>query len=452
MNGLKLSLDPYTLDLASGRQKVAYIDPEGELIYEEPCVRQLCLSWPQSGILTYSKLPGHDLAEQLGRIWHEYPEGLLDVTEAKLAALPAGDAAYTAPEEADKDKDGDVRVSGQALTHEEMHEIRTKVQDELKYVRSRRQTRRKRSSYASIADDSSAARNELWFVLELAKTLAASSGYQIDPPEDPLAARETSNTAKKQKRASQGQGQEQAQGRGSGPASIPGAPTAASSSSSAAALSQQQPVEPPVLPPGTFTTTPASLSTGHHAHAAETYSLQLALAAKERAVNECEALIDAAVEEMQMMSEAADGFWASVRALQGAAGDGESRAPSGGKASGSGISGQWAVLPKPDFAGVMQAGELARDVVIPYALDEGESLTAHDHDVHGATICTPTIQLRQLYVPDASLRSTSTRTPNNRWHLALEHIYACACFCGMTASSRRVSSARRYRPCPRTTT
>ena len=38
MDALKLSLDPHTLDAASGRRKVSYIDQEGALVYEEPYV------------------------------------------------------------------------------------------------------------------------------------------------------------------------------------------------------------------------------------------------------------------------------------------------------------------------------------------------------------------------------------------------------------------------------
>ena len=184
-------------------------------------------------------------------------------------------------------------------------------------------------------------------MLELAKTLAASTGFSIDPPEDLVPSRDAS---KKQKRLS----------------SAKQAPQTSDAAQTAASLLQQG-VEPPVLPLGTYSATPAALSSGNHNYAAETYALQVALAAKEQAVMECEALIDAAVEELQVMGEAADGFWESVRALQNGQASG---AQAGNSKRGSG-SGQWAILPKPDFGGVMREGELARDVVIPYALDEG---------------------------------------------------------------------------------
>ena len=141
-----------------------------------------------------------------------------------------------------------------------------------------------------------------------------------------------------------------------------------------------------MLPPGTYATTPASLSTGNQAHAAASYSAYLAFDAKEQAVMECEALIDAAVDEMQGMSEAAEGFWASVRALQsgdasassvgGAEGNGQGQGK--GKGRQTGPRGQWALLPKPDFARVMRDGDLARDVVIPYAVDEGMCTLSRD--------------------------------------------------------------------------
>lgn len=223
-------------------------------------------------------------------------------------------------------------------------------------------------------------------MLELAKTLAASSEYSIDPPEDPLAARDAQHAhGKKQKRGPQPQKQQQQHtnaGRGSGPLNAAAGPS--SSTTASTSLAAQQSIEPPVLPPGTYTTTPASLTTGNQAHAADTYSLQLAIAAKEQAVMECEALIDAAVDEMQGMSEAAEGFWASVRALQsgdpsaGSVGGAKETGISKGKGRQTGPRGQWALLPKPDFARVMRDGDLARDVVIPYAVDEGMCTLSRD--------------------------------------------------------------------------
>lgn len=113
-------------------------------------------------------------------------------------------------------------------------------------------------------------------------------------------------------------------------------------------------VEPPILPPGTYSTT-ASSTTLHPA--VNAYELEIALAAKQHALDECSALIDGAVEELQAMAEAGDRFWGSIRELR----------------DGKGGRGQWAILPRPDFGRNMAEGERAKDIIIPYAMDEGES-------------------------------------------------------------------------------
>jgi hypothetical protein len=113
------------------------------------------------------------------------------------------------------------------------------------------------------------------------------------------------------------------------------------------------PTEPPILPAGTYTATP-SFPPARPPHL-EAYELELALAAKQQALDECSLLIDSAVDELQSMAAAGEQFWGSVRTLR----DGDR-----GR-------GQWALLPKPDFSRSMAEGERARDVIIPYAVDEG---------------------------------------------------------------------------------
>lgn len=164
----------------------------------------------------------------------------------------------------------------------------------------------------------STARNELWFALELAKTLGASSGYTIDPP--PLPGHPYPKRSKPN------------------PTSIP---------------STDGNVEPPVLPAGSYTATPASNPT--KSQPTQILDMELALAAKHQALDECSALIDSAVEELEVMSDAGDRFWRDLRQLK----------------SGQGGQGRWAVVPRPDFTRSMAEGEKAKDVVIPYALDEG---------------------------------------------------------------------------------
>lgn len=169
-------------------------------------------------------------------------------------------------------------------------------------------------------------------MLELAKTLAVSTSFTSDPPLLP-------NQTKKPKKKVE-----------EPPAST---------------LTQ---TEPPILPAGTYSTTP-SLPQSIPLHV-EAQRLELALAAKQQALDECSALIDSAVDELRSMSDAGDDFWGSIRALR----------------DGTRGRGQWAIVPKPDFGGTMRDGERAKDVIIPYAVDEAppalraRSLAAFDLD------------------------------------------------------------------------
>lgn len=125
--------------------------------------------------------------------------------------------------------------------------------------------------------------------------------------------------------------------------------------------------EPPVLPGGTYTATPSAAPV--RSAAARAHALELALAAKQRALDDCGALIDAAVDELRVMADASARFTADVVRLKSGA-DG----------------GQWAVVPRPNFGGRATADEMAKDVVVPYALDEAQpalrarSLAAFDLD------------------------------------------------------------------------
>ncbi len=163
------------------------------------------------------------------------------------------------------------------------------------------------------------ARNELWFALELAKTLSLSTDSSIHPPSDGLP-----NLKKAKVKDSKEEHKP-------GTAKVEDAP---------------------ILPGGTFTTTQAVKS--DRTTASEIQEIELALSAKRQAIEDCSALIDAAVEELQAMASGGDKFWDGVRKLQ----DGENGRD------------QWVVLPKPDFA---RTGEKAQDIVVPYAMDEGES-------------------------------------------------------------------------------
>ena len=173
------------------------------------------------------------------------------------------------------------------------------------------------------------ARNELWYVLELAKTLGQSSSFTVQPPS--TAARAA--PAKKAKSR--------------GPRKVTDAEAKPAPSISSL------PGEPPVLPPGTYASTP-SLLPPKSSHI-QVYELELALAAKQRALEDCSSAIDSAVEELLSMAQAGEEFWQQVRTLK----------------NGTKGKSQWAVVPKPDFARSMAEGERAKDLVIPYAVDEG---------------------------------------------------------------------------------
>jgi hypothetical protein len=174
-------------------------------------------------------------------------------------------------------------------------------------------------------------------VLQLAKTLSQSTSFTSNPTDYPPPSG-PSATPKKGKKQQQQQPPQTSQ-----PQPLPEA-----SSSSAR--------DDTVLPPGTFSVTPASIARNPQTAIDDAYNLELALASKEQALDECSALIDAAVGELQRMSEASEGFWTDVRRLR----DGQRG------------EGQWAIIPRPDFGRVMGEGEVAKDVVIPYATDEGE--------------------------------------------------------------------------------
>jgi hypothetical protein len=154
--------------------------------------------------------------------------------------------------------------------------------------------------------------------LELAKTLGVSSGFTIDPPAQP------GHPYHKKHKVH----------------------------SNTSSITDSN-VEPPVLPAGSYTATPSINPL--KSQQAQITDMELALATKHQALDECTSLVDSAVEELEIMSEAGDRFWMDLRQFK----------------SGQGGRGRWAVVPRPDFTRSMGAGDKAKDVVIPYALDEG---------------------------------------------------------------------------------
>lgn len=221
-------------------------------------------------------------------------------------------------------------AKGDIMAWEDMEKLRQDVLFQLKWVITAVYLRK-----AELRAARSSSRNELWYVLELAKTLSLSSSFTADPPPPPSFAPVPIPPKKNRKDAN-----------------APNGSGAGSSKSGSAVPVPQE--DPPVLPPGTFTTvsTAAPLRTLQE----EVMDLEIALASKQAALQDCSDLIDSAVEELTSMGEASDKFWDNVNKLK----------------HGRGGRSQWALVPKPDFGRVSGEGDKAKDLVIPYALDEGE--------------------------------------------------------------------------------
>jgi hypothetical protein len=129
MDSIALSIDSYTLDTAAGKRRVEAILPDGSLIYKQPCVTNVSPGM-RSVADTRSKAPGDDLSEQVGRLWHEIPDGFLDLYDAQLAQLPQ-DEPVVPPTEDEVEEELE-REPGEALSLDEMQDMRVKVRDELK--------------------------------------------------------------------------------------------------------------------------------------------------------------------------------------------------------------------------------------------------------------------------------------------------------------------------------
>ncbi|KAK8844717.1 hypothetical protein IAR55_006567 [Kwoniella newhampshirensis] len=295
-DNLRLSLDPATIDQSLRKRKARSIEQDGTVTYDD------------------ARSVNEKLTEQLETVWNEYPNGFRDITEEALHRKPPEEVAITPRGERKAEEKG--RDVSRMMSWDDMEKLRSDL-------------------YLQLND----ARNELWFVLELAKTLAVSAHFTSQPPPAP-------DQSSQKKGAGRGKQNQRA--------------SDASTSTRPSSIT-----EPPVLPPGTYSTTPSSEpSKPTHAQVDE---LETVLAAKQQALDECSALIDSAVSELQLMASAGDRFWQDVRSLK----------------YGKGGKGQWAIVPKPDFGRAMGEGEKAKDLIIPYAVDEGtrqRCLAAFDLD------------------------------------------------------------------------
>lgn len=171
----------------------------------------------------------------------------------------------------------------------------------------------------------SQSRNELWFVLELASSLSKSAPFSNNPPPPPSLLPAVPKVPPRQKPLLNGLADSKKPPTGS---------------------------EDLIIPPGTFSTT-ASLAPVKSI-LTEVLELETALAAKQAALEQCGRMIDSAVDELTSMTTAGNTFWTDIKRLK----------------EGTRGRGQWAVVPKPDF-GRIADGQKAKDVIIPYAIDEG---------------------------------------------------------------------------------
>ncbi|TYJ53708.1 hypothetical protein B9479_005675 [Cryptococcus floricola] len=328
---LCISLDPTTIHLALGQKRVKAIDHDGTIIYQDEYAPPLLDAWGMPGLGLADKENSEsleaDLTSQLERIWNEYPSGLLDLSESKLASLPPdADAIAFQPRPRPEEGEG-----GEGEGEKKRDVFKMMDWDEMERLRS--------EMFMQLND----ARNELWFALELAKTLAVSSSHQSQPPPPPPTTLHQNQPQKKHPK----------------PKPTPNPPPAPPPPPTPV------PGEPPILPPGTFTTTPSSLPS-LPLHTTVNDLIQL-VRARDGAVEECLGLVDGAVEELELMGRAGERFWRDVRGLREGLG--------GGGGGGGRGRGRWAVVPKPDFARTMKAGEKAQDVIIPYAIDEASPAT-----------------------------------------------------------------------------
>lgn len=74
---------------------------------------------------------GADFSDQVERLWAEYPEGLLDITEEQLSQLHGEDNAVIQPEEA-VEEDKPERETSQIMSAADMETLRSEVFLQLK--------------------------------------------------------------------------------------------------------------------------------------------------------------------------------------------------------------------------------------------------------------------------------------------------------------------------------
>lgn len=183
------------------------------------------------------------------------------------------------------------------------------------------------------------ARNEIWLVFELARTLVAAANQAAAEKPTPVVPETKPSKGKKQL---QNQPLEPGQ---------PDTPTQAQPEIKPVDLEADS--NPLLLPIGSITT---STSVNPYLPLAkQVRAMQLALATQKQATLKCATMFEEAVKQMSDTNRHMESYWESVQHLR----------------NGEIGRGRWSLMAKPAFGVHAKATSNARDLAIPYALDEG---------------------------------------------------------------------------------
>jgi hypothetical protein len=176
------------------------------------------------------------------------------------------------------------------------------------------------------------ARNEIWLVFELARTLVAATNQAA------AAAKSAAVESKPIK------------GKKNLDKSADVQPDATSTTS----VPETTDGNPLLLPVGSITT---STSVNPYLPLPkQVRAIQLALATKRQAALSCADMFDDAVKQMNATYQRSESYWQNVQRLK----------------NGENSRDQWSLMAKPAFGVHAKTNSMARDMAIPYALDEGQ--------------------------------------------------------------------------------
>ena len=185
------------------------------------------------------------------------------------------------------------------------------------------------------------ARNEIWLVFELARTLVAAANQAAAEK-----SASTGNVSKQGKGKKPGLSQNQLQTQVEKPAE---------SQVEVKPAEAEADANPLLLPIGSITT--STSVNPYQPLTKQVRDMQLALATQKQATLKCATMFEDAVKQMSDTNGRTESYWENVRRLR----KGESNR------------GRWSLMAKPAFGVHAKAASNARDLAIPYALDEGMS-------------------------------------------------------------------------------